>query len=494
MSPLNDNSRDLPVQGKRIIVPTYRDEVIPKTPDIVESLDLDNFSIPVPPGKSLLPFQDPAIRAQLRFMKENSMKGVYNGYEVGMGKSIMAITIARNILRAKRILVLCPSGLRGNWEDEIREWSIEDEKLLSIHTLYSARAAMRPITATWCICSYALLLKQNVFMRLMEERWDFIICDEAKELKNMRSKRTVLALELWNRTRRGLWMDATPMTRSAQDFYSACHVMMPETFTSEDEFCEEYCRRRTVPWGRQGWEYFSGQNLDKLSNIIRANFFVRKRKDEVMYDLPDVTYQKIVLDCGPFDSKLTEQQERTILEAIKQGRDPNECARPEDKKHISERRLEAGLKTLKEGKDFIGDFLSAGIPVVVVAYHRAVIDQIMHIFEKANPVKIDGSVIGPAKDRSTKAFNSGQTDLIVLQIKSAVGINLQHRCSIIIFVETSYDPTQIEQAVGRLRRIGQKSAINAYFFIAKGSVDEEVFRVNKAKLEIIDQVVKSTDE
>ena len=267
---------------------------------------------------------------------------------------------------------------------------------------------------------------------------------------------------------------------------------MPGDFTCIDTFAEEYCLKRSVPWGWQGWEYFGGKNLEKLRDIIRSNFFVRKKKEEALPDLPDTTYQKIVLDCGPFDKKLTEAQEKFILDAVRMGKDPNECARPEDKKHISERRLEAGMKTLKEGKEFIGNMLESKIPIVVVAYHRAVIDAIMEIYNQYNPVKIDGSVVGAAKDRARDAFNTGKTDLIVLQIKSAVGINLQYRCSTVIYVETSYDPTQIEQSRDRVRRIGQKNAINCYFLVAKGSVDEEVFEVMKRKLMMIEQVIVST--
>ena len=489
---LSETSDDelLPIQGKKVYLPTNRQDIIPSTPDIVKTLDLNNLEFPVPEGKTLFSFQKNSILEMLRFMQDLAMKGVYLGSDMGLGKTCTTITLAANILKSKRILVLCPSGLRGTWETEIRDWDLDP--LPTIHTLYTSRGAIRPVTAKWCVCSYALLLKKNVFERLYEVPWDFIIFDEAKELKSMDAKRTVLAIELWNRARRGIWQDGTPITRTTLDIYPACHTLMPGDFTCIDTFAEEYCLKRSVPWGWQGWEYFGGKNLEKLRDIIRSNFFVRKKKEEVLPDLPDTTYQKIVLDCGPFDKKLTEAQENFILDAVRMGKDPNECARPEDKKHISERRLEAGMKTLKEGKEFIGNMLESKIPIVVVAYHRAVIDAIMEIYNQYNPVKIDGSVVGAAKDRARDAFNTGKTDLIVLQIKSAVGINLQYRCSTVIYVETSYDPTQIEQSRDRVRRIGQKNAINCYFLVAKGSVDEEVFEVMKRKLMMIEQVIVST--
>lgn len=492
---VNESVNTLPIQGKRIYLPTNREHLIPPPLDIVKDLDIENFSIPLPPGKSLLPFQDPAIRKMLWFMKHLNMKGVYNGYDPGLGKTLMATVIGANILKSRRILVVCPSGVRGNWEEEIRMWD-NDKDPISIHTIYSARGCLRPITAKWCVVSYRLLLKHNVFDRLYENPWDFIIFDEAKELKSMRAKQTILSLELWNRARRGMLMDGTPMTRSAQDLFVPCHTLMPEEFMSEDDFCEEYCLKRKTSWGYQRWEYFSGNRatLPKLSKIIRDNFFVRKTKEEVLPDLPETTYQKIILECGKFDKKLTELQERAILSAIRDGKDPNSCVRPEDKKHISERRLEAGLKTLKEGKDFIGNLLEGNIPVMVIAYHTPVIESIMQVFQAYHPARIDGSVVGAKKDRERDRFNSGATNLIVLQIKAAVGINLQKRCSTAVYIELSYDPMQIRQSLDRIRRIGQKTAINAHFMVAKGSVDEEVFKVLKQKLEIIDATIVSTDE
>ena len=481
----------LPVQGKKIYLPTNRDDIIPTTPDIVKGLDIDNFSIPLPPGKTLLPFQDPAIRSMLRFYKDLDMKGVYNGYSPGLGKSLMSIVVASNILKSKRILVVCPSGVRGTFEEEIRKWDIDS--LPTIHTLYTSRGAIRPITAKWCIVSYQLLLKKNVFERLYEVPWNFIIFDEAKSLKSIGAKQTILARELWNRAKRGMWMDGTPMTRSAEDLFSPCSALMPETFISQDEFCEEYCLKRSVPWGFRNWEYFGGKNLEKLRDIIRANFFVRKTKEEVLQDLPEATHQKIALECGPFDKKLTDAQEQFILDSVREGRDPNTCAKPEDKKHISERRIEAGMKCVQHGKDFIGEFLDADVPIVVIAYHRVVIDSLMEIFNKFNPVKIDGSVTGAAKDRARDAFNDGRTNIIILQITAAQGINLQKRSSTVIFVECSFSPSEVEQARDRVRRIGQKNAVNCYFLLPRGSVYEEVFKILKAKLEIIEKVIVSTD-
>lgn len=484
---------DLPVQKRRIIVPISRATIIPPLHDIVSELDIPNLEIPVPAGESLMPFQIQAIKAMLNFMQLKRMKGVYNGYDPGTGKSCMGIVLAANVLKCKRILVVCPSGMRGTIEEEIRKWDI-DKHPLPIHVLYSARGALRPIKAKWVVVSYALLLKHNVFKDLYDIDWDFMIFDEAKEIKSINSKRTQLALELWNRTRRGIWQDGTPVTRCALDLFPACHTLLPDQFMDETEFAEEYCLKKSVPWGFKKWEYFSGQNLEQLSKIIRSNFFIRKKKEEVLLDLPEITYQKIILDCGKFDKELTEEQENFILQAIKEGRDPTQCAKPSDKKHISERRMEAGLKTLKHGHEFIGNLLEGNIPVMVIAYHTDVINQLMRIFKAYDPAKIDGSVVGNKKDLERDRFNSGATNLIVLQIKSAVGINLQHRCSTAVYIETSYDPTQIQQSLARIVRKGQKNAINAYFFVAKGSVDEAVFRINKEKLEMIEQVVLSTDE
>ena len=483
----------IPIQKPHERIPISRASLIPQPQ--FKDLDIDNFSIPIATSQKMLPYQDAAIRRMLRFFVTNGMKGVYNGYEPGLGKSMMAITLAANIFKSKKILVGCPPGLVGNWADEIRKWDIDNTSgVLTVNQIRKSRDALRYLTAKWTICGYSLFLSENVFRRLDEMDWDFIIFDEAKDLKSSTAKRTRLAQALWNNTRRGLWMDGTPMTKSAQDLYVPCNVMMPEHYTSEDEFCERYCLRRTTPWGYQGWEYFSGQNLEELGSHMRENFFVRKKKEEVLLDLPPTTYQKISLDCGAFDKKLTEEQERTILEAIKEGKDPNLCAKPQDKKHISERRLEAGIKTLAAATDIIGTYVEGKIPLMVVAYHTAVINAVMDMYKKFNPVKIDGSVVGAAKDRARDAFNNGQSDLIVLQIRSAVGINLHYRCSNAIYAELSYDPTQILQSLDRLRRIGQHSSVNAMFLVAAGSVDEQIFDILKQKLQIIEQTIKSTDE
>lgn len=467
--------------------PMPSDDMFKRAPDVVSTLDIPNidFSKALPPGKSFLPFQPAAIRQMLTFMQTLKSKGVYNGYDQGLGKCCMAIGMA-NILRKKRVLVITSANTRANWEDEIRNFSTIPT--VSVRVLYNSRGAINEIASSYCVVSYSLLLRKIVYDAIVMQPWDFVILDEAKEISNLESKRTQICIDLWNRIPHGKLMSGTPVSRCLLDLFVPCHMLMPHEFYDIDEFAEEYCQKRSVPWGI-GWEYFGGKNVEKLRDIIRSNFFVRRMKDEVLPDLPKKTYQRIIFEVDKLSYRETPEERKAVIDAVLNGQNPQKDIRKQ--KHISAKRIETALALIKEGKYYVKDYLDAKIPVVVVTYHTVVTNALMEVFKEFNPVRLDGSIVGQKKAEVIKAFNTGVTDLLFLQIESAVGINLQSRCSTAIFWEWSYDPNDVNQAMDRLCRYGQKEHVNGYFFCVKDSTDEDVLKIVFKKQKLIEKVIVS---
>jgi DNA modification methylase len=60
------------------------------------------------------------------------------------------------------------------------------------------------------------------------------------------------------------------------------------------------------------------------------------------------------------------------------------------------------------------------------------------------------------------------------------GVNLQ-KASNIIFAEHHYLPGTIEQAIARCRRYGQTEPVNVYHVMARGTVDDTVWRVMRGR-------------
>lgn len=116
--------------------------------------------------------------------------------------------------------------------------------------------------------------------------------------------------------------------------------------------------------------------------------------------------------------------------------------------------------------------------------------------------RLDGMVSSDARKKSIAHFNSpGSTDFAFLLSTRAggLGINLETSNTVIIFdvrfpskklhtpfsdcvVQSDWNPQNDLQAMARAHRIGQKSHVSVYRFVAKDTMEEDVLERAKKKM------------
>ena len=67
---------------------------------------------------------------------------------------------------------------------------------------------------------------------------------------------------------------------------------------------------------------------------------------------------------------------------------------------------------------------------------------------------------------------------------------LQKVCSNMIFIEYPVGPTDLEQAISRLERMGQKNSINVYFLLSDETIDVHLRKIFEEKSKVINAVNK----
>jgi hypothetical protein len=72
------------------------------------------------------------------------------------------------------------------------------------------------------------------------------------------------------------------------------------------------------------------------------------------------------------------------------------------------------------------------------------------------------------------AFASGSHDLLLATDAASEGLNLHHRCRLVVNLELPWTPLRLEQRVGRVDRIGQQRRVHAIHLIAKGTAEEDI--------------------
>ena len=104
-------------------------------------------------------------------------------------------------------------------------------------------------------------------------------------------------------------------------------------------------------------------------------------------------------------------------------------------------------------------------------------------------VKIDGSVDMSKRDALIERF---QTDpdckLFMGNILAAgVGITLTAAFHVVV-TELPYNPSDLEQGIDRLHRIGQENAVNAHIIIGSGTIDEYICDMIVNKKSVINRI------
>lgn len=187
------------------------------------------------------------IDAALFALQTPFLPGVILADEVGLGKTIEAGIVITQYWseRKRRILIIAPSSLRQQWQQELRE------KFLIPSTLLEAKLKEEQLTqsikqnAEVLICSYEFALRHET--SLIRE-WDLVICDEAHRLRNIytgRNKGPEAVSHIVRGAHKTLLLTATPLQNRLEELYGLVSVFDPGYFYSLDAFRERYIKSRT---------------------------------------------------------------------------------------------------------------------------------------------------------------------------------------------------------------------------------------------------------
>lgn len=129
--------------------------------------------------------------------------------------------------------------------------------------------------------------------------------------------------------------------------------------------------------------------------------------------------------------------------------------------------------------------------LVVFAHHRAVISKLQESLKDYGCVVFDGSTSASDKNAAVESFQKDEACRVFIgQMQSAgVGITLT-AADTVVFVESSWVPGEVEQAVDRCHRIGQKNHVLAQFLTVSGSIDEIMLRAIAKKKSVINKIMK----
>ena len=222
---------------------------------------------------------------------------------------------------------------------------------------------------------------------------------------------------------------------------------------------------------------------------------MRRTKDQVLPQLPAKRHDTVpVLLSNESEYRLAEKDVVAWLQTLPldlRTIDAKVAAalRAEQLVRLNQLRQLAAAGKMPTALAWIADFLESGEPLVVFAEHIAIQKEISARFPES--VHIFGSDSQRKRQDAVDAFQREDgPQLIVCSMRAASqGITLT-RASNVAFVELDWTPARHDQAEDRLHRIGQDSAVTAWYLLAPETIDETMATLLERKRTVIDAVTE----
>ncbi len=407
--------------------------------------------------------------------------------EMGLGKTIQAIGVINNHHCAHNVLIVCPASVKLNWKRELDDWRCGDQQIQIVNSSKDSIFGLQ-IMPYIVIVNYDLLIKPKILNQLKRFCFSIGIVDEAHALKNPKSQRTKAILSkkgLLNNCKKWVFLTGTPVLNRPIELWPLLRVFASEAiepYSKYRDFANHFCGAYE---GRFGYDVSGATNLEDLNARLKDSFMIRRLETEVSNQLPDMRTQEIMLT----PSKETVKK----LEAIDAQRQDDLLG------SMASLRQEAALDKLVEAHDLIKNTIRQVPKLVIFFHHKKVKKELEKMFLKMglNWSVLDGST--PSSRRQSEINDFVRKDHIRVflgQIQAAgQGIDgLQKVCSHVLFVELAWTPGEVEQAMKRVHRWGQKHPVLVQFLIWEGSIEEQMLKSIKRKEKNIKTILKQTEE
>jgi SWI/SNF-related matrix-associated actin-dependent regulator 1 of chromatin subfamily A len=310
--------------------------------------------------------------------------------------------------------------------------------------------------------------------------------DECQYVKSWQAKRTKAALSLGRNKPHILALSGTPLTNRPKELYNVLHLLLPEQFPSFVSYAWRYCARHMTQWG---WDDRGASHLEELHTKLKDTCMIRRRKRQVLKELPEKQRSVILL---PVDLKEYHRAEDDFLNWLAE-QDTAKAARASQAEKLVQlgylKQLAAKLK-IKAVMDWMDDYFeSTDAKLVVFAYHKAII-QLLHQKYKKFSVVLDGSTSQSLRLHNVQKFQQDKhTRLFIGQLIAAGTAITLTAASTAAFVELDWTPGNHIQAEDRLHRIGQKAHTQIYYIVSKGTIEEDLCAIIQSKAKTITSVL-----
>ena len=421
--------------------------------------------------------------------------------DMGLGKTIQMLSIIAGYIdenkeEKRASIVICPSSLTLNWQNESQKFTNKLKTMVIRGNAQERKEQIKNIGKyDLIITSYDLLKRDIEFYKENKYAFRFAITDEAQYLKNSNTQNAKAVKEIVADTRYAL--TGTPIENSLAELWSIFDYIMPGYLFAYKKFKTEF----EVPIVKE-----ENQKAMKKLRMLIEPFILRRTKKEVLTELPEKTITVL-------NNQMKEEQEKIYLNYLAQAK--QDIAETIDVKGFERSHIQVlsaltrlrqicchpslFIKDYKEGSskleqciEIIKDAIESGHKILLFSGYTSMFEIIEKELNKngISYFKLTGATKIDERIRMVDEFNeSKDIKVFLISLKAGgTGLNLTG-ADMVIHYDPWWNASAENQATDRAYRIGQKNNVQVYKLITKNSIEEKIYELQKKKSTLIDNVL-----
>ncbi|OAV46249.1 DEAD/DEAH box helicase [Lewinella sp. 4G2] len=410
--------------------------------------------------------------------------------DMGLGKTVQSLAMLTARADKGPALVIAPASVTRNWARETEKFA---PALLPV--LIASRTDAQHLSdlgnGDLALVSYGLL--PFIGEELEAKEWATIVIDEAQAIKNAVTKRAKIVQNLSADFK--LATTGTPIENHLGELWSLFRFLNPGLLGGKKAFNEKYNR----PIAVHGDE----QMREALKRLVQP-FILRRRKDEVLTELPPKTEIILEVALSEEETALYEAMRRQALKEIAEAGEQER--RFKVLAQLTKLRQAACHPRLVRPTSKIGsaklELVGETILEILDNGHKALIFSqfVKHLKIVENWVKgqgiayqyLDGSTPGKQRETAVNKFQAGEGDVFLISLKAGgTGLNLTE-ADYVLHLDPWWNPAAEDQASDRAHRIGQQRPVTVYRFVSQGTIEEQIIALHSEKRDLADQILSGT--
>ena len=413
------------------------------------------------------------------------------GDDQGLGKTVQALAAVTGA-DAFPCLLICKASLLRTMQAQVRRWTGEEPYVMDRGNRTACLDAMASQPRKFLIVHYEGVVRE--LPRLTKIVWQSILVDEATMIKTRSSQRTRAVKSL--RAAREHLLSGTPLLNSPLDLWSLLNTLDPNAWPSYWKFEKRYA----LMGGYLNRQVLGYRNLPELRAHVRMRM-VRRRKDEVLKDLPDKTYVDLLVELPGWQRKLYDRARDELVVDLSQTKQltvASVLARltrlkqiavwPQATLHVESTNRPAKIEALM---DLIDERINAGQKTLVFSKYRTVIEALDALLAKERPTSLQRFVFTGAHKDEPEQFQAHAGPAIWMSTIDAGGMGLTLTAAdMVVFTDKDWVPAINRQAEDRAHRIGQRANVTIVNLLATETVEERIEKLLTKKSDLFNTLIE----